>query len=203
MDKFNRSLLCVNAVLLVFCVGIISINGCDGGSGSSTEPLSSTGQLVVKAGNVIFRGNSSAFAKEVISEEQVYADNVILDKTNTTLNSDNVQAAFEETNPVLSDIIIGTWDVTSFNEADGGDPSISTGTITFYEDGSFESTGSMEMFGWNYSDTFINSYTPNNYQILANNIISLAYDSTDEYSMSACLVTGLDKITPPPEADKG
>jgi hypothetical protein len=202
MDKINRNLLFINVILMVFSIGIIFLNGCDGGSGSSTssatspDPISdtSTEPLIVRASNVIFRDNS-AYAREVVSEEQVYADNVIVDKSNTTLDSENVQDAFEETNPVLSEIIIGTWDVTSFKSADGGDPSISTGTITFYEDGTFESTGAVEMFGWVYSSEFADA-TPDNYQIFNDKIISLSYKEYGQQNYHGCMVTGFDKITP-------
>ena len=138
MDKTNRNLLILNGLLLVFCMGLLLTHGCGGGGGSTDPaPVTSPGLTKVKASNVIFRDRAQVYAKEAISEEKVYADNVVLDKEGTTLNSDNVQDAFEETEPKLSDILVGTWDIVNYGTAETTECEVSTGTITFNEDGTF------------------------------------------------------------------
>ena len=124
------------AVLMLGC----SVSTTAGGNG--TNP----GALKFRAENVVFRGNTVK-ASDEFTDQKVYADDVVLNNANTSLTADNVQGAFEETQPKLSEIIVGEWNVKAYTSIDKEEADTNliitqkTGTITFNADKTFSFTG--------------------------------------------------------------
>ena len=132
--KKNLTILGIMACLLI----VAFMLGCT--ISTSGETSDNPTNLKFKAENIIFR-NSTVKASDEFTDQKVYADDVVLNNANTSLTADNVQGAFEETQPKLSEIIVGEWDVRSYS--DGQKQALqSQGTITFNADGSFSFTGS-------------------------------------------------------------
>jgi hypothetical protein len=141
--KKNLTILGVMACLLImaFMFGCtISTSGYD----NPNNPNNPT-NLKFKASNVVFR-NSTVKASDEFTDQKVYADDVVLNNANTSLTADNVQGAFEETQPKLSEIIVGEWDVKGYisNSTSGivedFEADIYSGSISFNEDGTFSFT---------------------------------------------------------------
>lgn len=184
--------------LIAFLIGCLFMTaimlGCStstttGGNGTNPDALK------FRAENVVFRG-STVKASDEFTDQKVYADDVVLDNANTSLTADNVQTAFEETQPKLSEIIVGEWDVVCYlsngksGDLDDFPPDIGSGTITFNEDGTLSTTGR----GWIvfvdeldfhangqrlpkkyslYKDSILNvNYFSESYQVTKNNIIT-------------------------------
>jgi len=101
----------------------------------------------VLAKNIILRsagigGSSKLIAatidETVDTETKVLAENVVLDEAKTALESTDVQGAIEEAEPILSQVLVGTWKISQYQSSvDGtGEPKIETQEITFGADGS-------------------------------------------------------------------
>ena len=92
-------------IITICLLALVSCGG--GGTGNSN---STTKYL---ASNIIFSSAEAAQARirgaVVDTDTQILASQVILDTATLGITSDNVQAAFQETNPDLSQLIIGTW----------------------------------------------------------------------------------------------
>jgi hypothetical protein len=98
---------------------------------------------------------------------------VVLNNANTSLTADNVQGAFEETQPKLSEIIVGEWDVKAYVSRIGEEAKIETGTITFNADGTFSFTEA----GQNFASDLLFKYgiaNPIKYQIYNDSLIGIS-----------------------------
>jgi len=98
-----------------------------------------SGDTKYLAKNIVFNSDIVAKANvqaDVIdTETQVLAENVIFENTDISqIESDNVQDALEEISLILSDVIVGTWDIQNYNQEASHKP---TGKIVIYEDGTF------------------------------------------------------------------
>ena len=108
----SKKSLVIGSVFLVACLlTTLFIFGCS--MSSSTTGGGAPDNLKFRASNVVFR-NSAVKASDEFTDQKVYADDVVLNNANTSLTADNVQTAFEETQPKLSEIIVGEWDVVCY-----------------------------------------------------------------------------------------
>lgn len=147
------------SLILMFLVSIFVL-GCGG------EEIS-TDKLKFKASNVVFRSRAS----DEFTNQKVYADDVVLNNANTSLTADNVQGAFEETQPKLSEIIVGEWDVVCYKGSFAETVEIKTGTITFNTDKTFSFTGVGKEFA--SSLTTDNTVIPIKYEIYNDSLIGI------------------------------
>ena len=116
----------------------ICLLGCGG-------EIPSADNLKFKASNVVFR--NTVKASDEFTDQKVYADDVVLNNANTSLTADNVQGAFEETQPKLSEIIVGEWDVVGYGGLGNSENiKIETGTIIFNLDNTFSFTEAGQNF---------------------------------------------------------
>lgn len=138
----------------IISIVLVTILIACGSSGSNprTSPSEAVSTKKILASNVVFKDSSSttsflvssANAEEIDTTIKVYAENVVLDNADTSLSSTDVQAAFAETAPDLSQTIIGTWSISQLNgfDEDGteNDFGREVGTITFNSDNTFSYT---------------------------------------------------------------
>lgn len=113
----------IYTVLSLYAVTVLT--GCGGSESNATT-------LKVLASNVILR-SAIADTSEIDTNVKVLAENVILDNSLTTIEAETVQEAIEELAPVLSEVIVGTWNTRSYNNGAQGD----IGKVTFQADGTF------------------------------------------------------------------
>lgn len=146
--KRKLTILGVMACLLV----VAFMFGCTISTSGYDNPNNPT-NLKFKASNVVFR--NTVKASDEFTDKKVYADDVVLNNANTSLTADNVQGAFEETQPKLSEIIVGEWDVKAYQDSDGDSIDQSKGSITFNSDGSFSFTGNA---GQDFSSILMSQY---------------------------------------------
>lgn len=89
---------------------------------------------------------SYAQSDNIDTETKLLAENVIFENTQSSqIESDNVQDALEEITLILSDVLVGTWDIQNYNQEDCHAP---TGKIIINNDGTFDLTeGSFAAIG--------------------------------------------------------
>ncbi len=101
-------------VILLFCF-ITSLIGCSGG------------------------GTGNANADSIVN-----ATNVIINKSAVDTSSSDLQSALEDLEPILSQIVVGTWNTYSYGNGFSGE----TGSITIRSDGTFIiNSGVVSIFG--------------------------------------------------------
>jgi hypothetical protein len=139
---------------------------------TSGETSDNPTNLKFKAENVMFRDNKVK-ASDEFTDQKVYADDVVLNNTNTSLTADNVQGAFEETQPKLSEIIVGEWNVKAYVGKNDDYSEIKTGTITFNADKTFSFTG----IGQEFASGITGDATPLNYNIYEDSLLNMTCQS--------------------------
>ena len=160
--------LCLEKKLMIFTFLVVATMGtgsCD--NGGVNRSLRITAQNVVLGSANTNSKRAAIFSQEAAATEdidtttKVLAENVVLDNASTSLQSDNVQSAFEETDPDLTAIIAGTWKVTTYLDNTGEKVE---GTITFDLDGTVSHTGDVRPFGalgtetiksWSIQESFV------------------------------------------------
>jgi len=181
---------------------------------TSGETSDNPTNLKFKAENVMFRG-STVKASDEFTDQKVYADDVVLNNANTSLTADNVQTAFEETQPKLSEIIVGEWDVVVYENnfiaerQDDLKVKQKTGTITFNNDNTYSFTGAGRLLVsaglWSDNDllhpTIFEIYNENSIgltcwakEIVAGGYITISKIKTFSYISNNKLVCNDDKF---------
>jgi hypothetical protein len=96
---------------------------------------------------------------------------VVLDNVNTSLTADNVQGAFEETQPKLSEIIVGEWDV-KYYESCCSELKTQEGIIIFNNDGTYTYNNYVgQEFSTDFK-TYLGEAVPKNYKIIDESFLS-------------------------------
>jgi hypothetical protein len=181
---------------------------------STTTSGATADNLKFKAENVMFRV-STVKASDEFTDQKVYADDVVLNNANTSLTADNVQTAFEETQPKLSEIIVGEWDVVVYENnfiaerQDDLKVKQKTGTITFNNDNTYSFTGAGRLLVsaglWSDNDllhpTIFEIYNENSIgltcwakEIVAGGYITISKIKTFSYISNNKLVCNDDKF---------
>lgn len=169
-------------------------------STQNTQPTNGISDRKVLASNVILKTSSSltlvssAQAEEIDTTTKVYAENVVLDNSSTSLVATNIQEAFEEIKPDLETSIIGTWEILIYDpdtcESSVGSGDIDSlpcvfGTITFDSDGLYQSNMSysynllapppLSSFNQDLSPTLAINYEK--YKVFENSILVVDYSA--------------------------
>ena len=123
---------------LFFLIFFVACGG--GGTPSSngegeSQPTQNVSNKKILASNVLFSTAQAEETEGIDTETKVYAENVILVNSTTSLESTNVQDAFEEIQPDLSTLIVGTWKLTYLGTYCDSGLTCDATTITFNSDG--------------------------------------------------------------------
>ena len=134
---------------------ICNLNACSDGGGSNSNSTNTK----YLAENIVFdsdntTGSIAKLSKEVNpfnfnlirrayaqsdnidTETEIMAENVIFENSyNSQIKSDNVQDALEEITLILSEVMVGTWEIQNLNNESVHEP---TGKIDIYDDGTFD-----------------------------------------------------------------
>jgi hypothetical protein len=157
----------------------LGIGGC--GNGSSGNGLDSPTQYL--ASNIVFRSASAALKTQVDTETQVLAENVILDNGALGVDAQDVQSAFEQTEPNIAETIIGSWSITLIGSGENASFTSDIGTISFNADGTYILDSTYN--GGPFREIFIRAlagyaHTTLTYQVVDNMIISLRAQGSDD-----------------------